>query len=319
MHRTSLLAAIAASACFYAGSAQAGISRAWVSGHGSDVSGCGAPSNPCRSFQYVINSIINPGGEIDVLDPAGYGAMTIPFALSIINDGVGTAGVQATSGAAITISAGVNDLVRFRGLTIEGVNFGATTGIQINSAFGVYVSDTTIFGFNTYGVNFTPTASAPNISRLYMKNCAIQYGGSSNGGHVNVTPNAKAFAEFENVSMVNSSGFGINVDSSGGFEVHTSISDSDIHDVGGYGVRATNTSGTGVSLVIIRRSHIHETGTAAISSNGQNSFVFLNSNDVELNNVGLTTSNGGTINSVGNNFVSGNTTNGAPTATTAPE
>ena len=78
--------------------AHAGTSnRAWVSGHGTDAAGCGAPTSPCRSFQYVVNSVIAAGGEIDVLDPAGYGAVTIPFALSIINDGVGTAGVQAAT------------------------------------------------------------------------------------------------------------------------------------------------------------------------------------------------------------------------------
>src|SRR5476651_139992 len=93
------VASLALAALLASGPARAaGLNRAWVSGHGTDAAGCGAPTAPCRSFQYVIGNIIAAGGEIDVLDPAGYGALTIPFALSIVNDGVGVAGVQATTG-----------------------------------------------------------------------------------------------------------------------------------------------------------------------------------------------------------------------------
>ena len=85
--------------------AHALINRAWVSGHGIDTAACGAPTSPCRSLQYVHDNIIAAGGEIDVLDPAGYGSVTITKSLSIVNDGVGTAGVQATAGDAIAINA----------------------------------------------------------------------------------------------------------------------------------------------------------------------------------------------------------------------
>src|SRR5450432_3566914 len=115
--------AVLAALCFSASLAyaQAGAShRVWVSGHGSDSPGCGAPTLPCRSFQYVVDNVIAPGGEIDVLDPAGFGAVTVPFALSIVNDGVGEAGVQAVSGNAITITAGATDVVNLRGLTLAG-------------------------------------------------------------------------------------------------------------------------------------------------------------------------------------------------------
>src|SRR5450432_688710 len=93
---------------------QAGLNRAWVSGHGVDQAGCGAPVTPCRSLQYVHDNIVAAGGEIDILDPAGYGAVTITKAVSIVNDGVGTAGVQAASGNAVTINAGANDTVYLR-------------------------------------------------------------------------------------------------------------------------------------------------------------------------------------------------------------
>jgi hypothetical protein len=152
--------------CLAAPAQATGINRAWVSGHGTDAAGCGAPTNPCRSLQYVISNIIAAAGEIDILDPSGYGAVTIPFALSIVNDGVGTAGVQeATSGAnAITINAGASDVIYLRGLTIEGLGTGAN-GIVFNSGARLTVTNSVIRHFATNGVSlFSTGATSFSIS-----------------------------------------------------------------------------------------------------------------------------------------------------------
>jgi hypothetical protein len=126
--------------------AHALLNRAWVSGHGTDAAGCGAPASPCRTLQYVVSNVIAAGGEIDVLDPAGYGAVTITKALSIVNDGVGTAGVQATSGNAITINAGASDNVTLRGLNIDGLGTGAN-GIEFDAGGSLTVVDCVIRHF----------------------------------------------------------------------------------------------------------------------------------------------------------------------------
>ena len=126
--------------------------RAWVSGHGSDAAGCGSPAAPCRSLQYVHDHIVAAGGEVDVLDPAGYGAVTISKAISIVNDGVGTAGVQAASGNAITINAGASDNVTLRGLNIDGLGTGAN-GIIFNSGGGLTVVNCVIRHFANTGSN----------------------------------------------------------------------------------------------------------------------------------------------------------------------
>jgi hypothetical protein len=95
--------------------AHALLNRAWVSGHGTDAAGCGAPTSPCRSFQYVHDNIIAPGGEIDALDGADYGAITITKALSIVGDGALAAVQQPNAGQnAITILAGETDAVHLR-------------------------------------------------------------------------------------------------------------------------------------------------------------------------------------------------------------
>jgi hypothetical protein len=137
--------------------AYAGIPRAWVSGHGTDAAGCGSPTDPCRSLQYVHDNIIEAGGEIDILDPAGYGAITISKALSIVNDGVGTAGVQQPNSGqnAITINAGTGDAVTLRGLNIDGLGV-AYNGIVFNSGASLTVVNCVIrhFAF-AGGTNYT--------------------------------------------------------------------------------------------------------------------------------------------------------------------
>jgi hypothetical protein len=84
--------------------AQAGPNRTFVSGTGTDSGTCTRPA-PCRTFAFAL-SVTNAGGEIDVLDTAGYGTVIITKAISIVNDGVGVAGITASSGDAITINAG---------------------------------------------------------------------------------------------------------------------------------------------------------------------------------------------------------------------
>src|SRR5471032_219602 len=116
MNKIGVAIATAAALVWFAAASSAGAQtahRAWVSGHGADAPGCGAPTAPCRSLQYTHDNIVAAGGEIDILDPAGYGAINITKAISIVNDGVGTAGVQQpiAGAAAIRINAGAGDAV----------------------------------------------------------------------------------------------------------------------------------------------------------------------------------------------------------------
>ena len=123
------------------------------------TAGCGAPTAPCRSLQYVHN-IIAAGGEIDVLDPAGYGAVTITHALSIVNDGVGTAGVQGAGGVAI--NAGPSDAVTLRGLNIDGLGTGPN-GIVFNSGHSLTVVNCVARRFVTDGVRMVSSAGSMNF------------------------------------------------------------------------------------------------------------------------------------------------------------
>jgi hypothetical protein len=97
---------------------------AWVSGLGSDVSTCGPVTTPCRSFQYTHDHVVLAGGQIRVKDPAGYSAITITKSISIINDGVGLAGISAPSGNAITINPPFPAFIFIKGLSLDGAGTG---------------------------------------------------------------------------------------------------------------------------------------------------------------------------------------------------
>jgi hypothetical protein len=128
-----------------------------VSGKGADGGVCSF-SVPCRSFAYAITQT-DPGGEIDVLDSAGYGTLTIDKAISIVNDG-SLAKVAVGSGATgIIINAGSQDAIHLRGLTIEGAGVGAI-GVQFNSGASLDILNCVVRHLTTDGVYFAPTTSS---------------------------------------------------------------------------------------------------------------------------------------------------------------
>src|SRR6516165_5242434 len=88
--------------------ANAQASRTWVSGVGDDANPCSRTA-PCKTFPGAISKTA-AGGEINVLDPGGFGAVTITKSISIIAESV-EAGVLVSGTHAIIVSAGPNDVV----------------------------------------------------------------------------------------------------------------------------------------------------------------------------------------------------------------
>src|SRR5262249_41797027 len=106
--------------------AHAQASRTWVSGVGDDANPCSRTA-PCKTFAGAISKTA-AGGEISVLDPGGFGAVTITKSISITNDGAGEAGILASGTSGITINAGANDIINLRGIVIDGAP-PTTTGL----------------------------------------------------------------------------------------------------------------------------------------------------------------------------------------------
>jgi Right handed beta helix region len=118
--------------------------RTWVSGVGNDANP-GSRTAPCKTFAGAISKTANPG-EIDCLDPGGFGAVTITKSVTL--DGTGTFGsilASATTGVIIN-GAGIN--VTLRKLSINGVGASpGLTGVRIVNANAVHIIDCMIFGF----------------------------------------------------------------------------------------------------------------------------------------------------------------------------
>src|SRR5215471_4785134 len=157
MKRIALLSTTALVATLASTGAYALANRTFVSGSGSDANPCSLAA-PCRSFAGAIAQT-SPGGEIAVLDTAGYGAVTIGQSVSIVNEEGVEAGVTVTSGDGITINAGSGDVVNLRGLTLVGVG---TSGNGITHHSGALnVQNCVIRGFNSGdGLNLQPTTSS---------------------------------------------------------------------------------------------------------------------------------------------------------------
>jgi hypothetical protein len=101
MTRTTIViaAGLALAAMLPALPAQAQNTRSFVSGLGNDLNNCSLAA-PCRTFQHTHDQT-NAGGEIAVLDTAGYGAVTITKSISIVNPGGVEAGISVPSGGTV--------------------------------------------------------------------------------------------------------------------------------------------------------------------------------------------------------------------------
>ena len=134
--------------------------RTWVSGVGDDLNPCSRTA-PCKTFAGAISKTAE-GGEIDALDPAGYGSVTITKAMTLDGGtGSGWASILtgATNGVTINVTTGVhiNDaVVTLRNISFIGASQGLTPGLNgVNylKAAQVHVENCVFENFSTSGIN----------------------------------------------------------------------------------------------------------------------------------------------------------------------
>jgi hypothetical protein len=129
-------------------------SRTWVSGVGDDANPCSRTA-PCKTFAGAISKTA-AGGEIDALDPGGYGALTITKAITLDGGGGQVASVLVAGTNGIVVAAGANDVVILRNLRINGIvgsGNGGINGVRFLSGKDLNVEDCYIFGFTTNGLD----------------------------------------------------------------------------------------------------------------------------------------------------------------------
>jgi hypothetical protein len=149
---------------FVAPPAFAQATRTWVSGEGDDANPCSRTA-PCKTFAGAISKTA-PHGEINCLDPGGFGGVTITKSLTI--DCAGTLGGVLAAGAGvngIVINALATDVINLRRLQIDGLG-NAQNGVRILKAKLVTIDQVHIFGFGATdgrGVDVDPSTPTENI------------------------------------------------------------------------------------------------------------------------------------------------------------
>jgi len=296
MKKVLNLLAVLIFTCAFASLAQAQATRTWVSGVGDDANPCSRTA-PCKTFAGAISKTADCG-EIDALDPGGFGAVTITKSITI--DGTGTlAGILASGTTGITVN-GLNAVVTIRGLSING----ACTGIRgINFVQGIKlnVEDCVIFRFTNEGILIN---NGTNVA-LNVRNSVIR---DNTGDGVGTTASGGNFVKttLDNVRL---SGNGNGLHAKGGSKV--TARDCVFSNNTGNGVFVDGASGLAVAHV----------WNCQVSLNGSNGFLAGNAGNVNASGLtiaqnlidrntgfGVTTGTGGAVATFGNNSIIGNGT-----------
>lgn len=302
---------------FGASSASAQATRTWVSGVGDDVNPCSRTA-PCKTFAGAISKTA-AGGEINCLDPGGFGGVTITKALTIRCDytegGVLVAGAGVSG---ITINAPATAAVLLSGLDIFGAGT-AQNGVRFIAGGSLTIENSVISSFNAangLGVSFAPSGN----SLLYMNNVTVTNNGNGGGGGIFIQPaatgsarvhlvNVRLFANANDAFRVNLSG------NTNGLGVLADIENSHISG-----------SQTGISVISatpgtvnVHNSSIFNNSSTALSVNGAAARIRVGNNSITGNNLTTAIAGGGVIESYGDNRAQGNVTPPAFTPPTLPK
>lgn len=303
-----LLCLFALPLMLFVDTAQAQATRTWVSGVGDDANPCSRTA-PCKTFAGAISkTAVN--GEINCIDPGGYGAVTITKSIAI--DCIYTQGSilnAGTNGINIpfdSFGADVRKTVRLRGLSLQGADTGII-GIRITGAAGSAGSEVIIENCVIDG-NFGGSARGISDERsgggeLYVTNTTVRNSGATG---IVINPNSGAGsridAVLENVRVENSN-FGTSFISPARVMINRSVFTG--NTMGGI-----EAEGPGVGVEVnIDNSVSSSNGTGVVNGGGAVTIRLANT-DIAFNATAIT----GATQSFGNNRISGNGSVGtAPT------
>jgi hypothetical protein len=244
--------------------AHAQASRTWVSGVGDDANPCSRTA-PCKTFAGAISKTA-PGGEIDALDPGGFGAVTITKAITLDGGGGQVASILVAGTNGVNISAAATDVIILRNLRLNGLiqagNPGLV-GVQVNTAARVVIEKCDIFGFGTAALLVATSATSSPLVKLQettINNNAAGISVKPTGGTVKIS--------IERTHVDANTNAGLRVDGTAGGAVNATISDSSISLNGAAGLNVL--SGTANVAVDVERAIISNNGGTAVSSSNTN-------------------------------------------------
>lgn len=296
--------------------AAAQATRTWVSGVGDDVNPCSRTA-PCKTFAGAISKTA-AGGEINCLDPAGYGTVTITKSITI--DCTGTFGSVLNSGGinGIIINDGATGTpgtvnVILRGLTINGA--GTTPGLNgIRFVTGASLTLEDIFIENQKGgsgIAIQPTLAM----EFYATNVTVANGG--NGILIQAGASAGTRVSLSDIRVTNNANGAIRVETAGPAGVLASF-DNVVLTGNGSGLALNQPVGASGADVVLTNSVVNNNLGTGIATTGGGMRVLVGNTTVFANGTGLSVGTG-QIRSFGTNRVEGNASDGAFTAPILPQ
>lgn len=292
--------------------------RTWVSGVGDDANPCSRTA-PCKTFAGAISKTA-AGGEINCLDPGGFGAITITKSITI--DCTGTFGSilnSGTNGVIVNDSATATPNtveVILRGLAINGAgSVAGLNGVRFFSGRSLVIEDALIqneTGGN--GIIVEPAGSA----EFYAQNVTVTDG----AGGIRLQPRgAGALRAFlSSVRSQNNSGAGLRIDSAGNTSAAGTIAliDSSSFSGNADGIVISTVGGT-QAIAMITNSRVFSNSGTGLSATGVAAVMRVANSAITANGTGVVIGTNGLINSYGNNQLDGNSNNGAFTAPVIPQ
>jgi hypothetical protein len=320
--RPLVAAALISGVCF-ATPAAAQATRTWVSGVGDDVNPCSRTA-PCKTFAGAISKTA-VGGEIDCLDPGGFGTLTITKSITI--DCTGTFGSVLNSGGINgfvinDIASGTPNTAKviLRGLTINGA--GTTqglNGIRFTAGGSLVVEDVFIQNNSSFGVSFQPGGAGAKLKLKHVTIANVS-GVSSGGVLVQPTGTGSALVQIEDGTISGTAGTAVRADTTGnsGSGLEIVVKNTQMFGTAN-GVSVNAPAGTSAVNLLLQDSVVSDVSGIALQGAGSaNATIRASNTTITLNGTGISTAGGSNVQSFGNNRLLNNSVNGAFTGSILP-
>jgi len=299
-------------ATIYVTPAHAQATRTWVSGVGDDANPCSRTA-PCKTFAGAISKTA-ANGEIDCLDPGGFGTVTITKSITIDCDGTfgsvlaaGTNGINindSASGSPNTIS------VVLRGLSINGAVTGLV-GINFTSGRSLVLDEVIIQNFQTSsatGISMRPGGAG----QLTTGNVILT--GNVTGILIQPTGTGTARVTLGTTRIERNTGAGVSINTTGNTGnagIGITLDGSTVSNNGGAGVSVLQPASTQNVGMMITNSLISNNLGTGISAAGGGTILRVGSSTITANAAGVVASSGAQVLSYADNRLDGNPTAGA--------
>jgi len=295
---------------FIATTLSAQATRTWVSGVGNDANPCSRTA-PCKTFAGAISKTATCG-EISVLDPGGYGAVTITKSITI--DGAGTlASILNTGGIhGVIVNLTASDVcntVILRNISINGGSSAGSFGLTGVRFIGSIATNLHLEHVNIShqqrGIDIAPTVAQ---SRLFTKDVDIRHT-TVHGIDVRPSAGLQVRLSLEDTFSRQSTGDALRV----GNDARGTIANS-AFQASANGVNVVNNS----SIIMLVDTVISQNTTNGLI-NGGTATTLLDGCSITNNGTGILNNTGGTVFGFANNAIAGNATDvtGAAVSTTA--